>query len=354
VIRAALGAAFLSSALSAAAGAQGVSIRLGAVRATYADSITGTAAAIGIHGVYERGALRAGADFTQAWFANAAGASTQAGANAALFRQFSPTSGAGVRAAGGLNLLEGGVTAGSAAADLFGALLRGRWLAAASLAGGGVRTVDGVTHPVATASLLVRRELGLVTLETRAAATSSGASRFADLSLGAELERGRLKLGGTLGRRWGDFGGAYYPQVHAELALVPAATLEASAGSYPRDLTGFTSGRFVNVGIRMRVAQPRRAPGGAVHTERAGTGATRVTFTVVGAQSVAIAGEWNEWQPAELVAVAPGRWQAVLPVVRGAFRFALVVNGERWIVPPGVPKMPDGFGGEVGVLVIDG
>lgn len=352
--RAAIVAALLSSALSAAAGAQGVSIRLGAVRATYADSVSGTAAAIGLHGVYERGALRAGADFTHARFAAAAGASTQAGANTSLFRQLSPTAGAGVRAAGSLNLLEGGVTAGSAAADLFGALLWGRWLAAASLAGGGVRTIGGVIHPAATASLMVRRELGLVTLETRAAATSSGASRFGDLSLGVELDRGRVKVGASLGRRWGDLGGEWFPQAHAELRLIAAATLEASAGSYPRDLTGFTSGRFVNVGLRLRVTEPRRGAAGGVLTERAGAGATRVTFTVEGAQRVAIAGEWNEWQPAELVAVGPGRWQAVLPLARGAFRFALVVNGERWIVPSGVPKMPDGFGGEVGVLVIDG
>lgn len=351
--RAAIVAALLSSALSAIAGAQGVSVRVGGVRATYADSVSGTAAAIGVHGAYEYRALRAGADFTQAWFADGAGSSTQAGANLALFRQLSQAAGAGVRAASNVSLLAGGVAAGSLAADAFGAVLRGRWLGVVSLAGGGVRTIDGVTHPMATASLLVRRELGLVALETRVAATASGATRYADLSAAAEVERGPVKLGVSLGVRGGDFGGDVYPQAHAEWRL-GVATLEASAGSYPRDLTGFTSGRYVNVGVRMLVTRPRRAPASPVLTERAADGTTRVTFTVEGANSVAIAGEWNEWQPAALAAVGPGRWQAVLTLRRGAFRFSLVVDGDRWMVPAGVPKMPDGFGGEVGVLVIDG
>lgn len=47
-----------------------------------------------------------------------------------------------------------------------------------------------------------------------------------------------------------------------------------------------------------------------------------------------------------------GLWSADLPLRGGAWRFAILVDGNRWTVPAGVPRLPDDFGGEVGVLVV--
>jgi 1,4-alpha-glucan branching enzyme len=77
-----------------------------------------------------------------------------------------------------------------------------------------------------------------------------------------------------------------------------------------------------------------------------------VVFRVPGARHVAIAGEWNEWAAAPLTARRDGRWEIVLPIRPGAYRFSLIVDGDRWTVPPGVPAMDDDFGGRVGLLVI--
>ncbi len=339
------------------AGAQGVSVRVGGVNARYADTVSGTAAAASLHAELARGPFSASADFVHARFTGGAGASTQAAANLTAFRSLSAVSGAGLRAVGGASFLTGGggTTAWSASTEAFVAVMRGGWLATAGASGGGLRDITGAQRPAFGGFLAARRELGSLSLETRVATTWSRTTRFTDLTGGAEWARGRLTVGADAGARAGDLGGDPLVQAHAEFRLVPALSLEASAGSFPRDLTGFMSGRFVNAGLRIALArEPTARTAGAVRVEPGGDGTARVTFDVPDAASVAIVGEWNQWQPAPLVRVARGRWQAVLPLARGAWRFQLVIDGSRWIVPPGVPRLPDDFGGEVGVLVIEG
>jgi hypothetical protein len=55
-----------------------------------------------------------------------------------------------------------------------------------------------------------------------------------------------------------------------------------------------------------------------------------------------------------LTARPDGRWETVVRLVPGAYRFSLVVDGERWTVPEGVPSMSDDFGGRVGLLIVGG
>ena len=337
------------------AGAQGVSVRVGGVNARYADTISGTAAAASLHGTLVRGPISGGADLLHATFTGGAGASTQASANLTVFRSLSPTGGVGLRAAGSASWLSGGTTAWTASTEGFVALVRGGWLASVGGSAGALRDVAGAERPAFGAFLAARRQFGALNLETRAAATWSRTTRFTDVLGGGEWARGRLTVGLAAGARAGDLGGDALLQAHAELRLLPTLALEASAGTFPRDLTGFTSGRFVNAGLRIALAREpasRRTP--PVVIEATAERTARVTFDLPDADSVAIVGEWNQWQPAPLVRVARGRWQALLPLARGAYRFSLVVNGDRWVVPPGVPRLPDDFGGEVGVLVIEG
>jgi hypothetical protein len=301
-------------------------------------------------------------DLTHSRFAAAGGGgSTQALVHGAWLRSLG-TRGT-VRLAGGTrvtasaSVLEGGVAAWSGGAEALLALLGRRWLAGVTVSGGGVRTIAAVSHPVAGGALSLRREVGPLALEARAAATRSGATAYVDATAGAEARWGRVTIGAAAGRRWGDLADPLL-QVHAELRAGRRLTLEAAAGTYPRDLTGFTRGRFVNVGVRVplvRGAVPGGGDGRGVEIRPGSNGEpTRVVFALDGAARVDIVGEWNAWTPAPLTRVAAGRWQALLPLGRGAWRFSLVVDGERWVVPAGVPRLPDDFGGEVGVLVIDG
>jgi len=133
--------------------------------------------------------------------------------------------------------------------------------------------------------------------------------------------------------------------------------LVAGVGTYPGDLLqGLPGGRFVSVGVRLasrRPAEPILEPlVRPVYFEQEGRPALR--FRIPNARSVALVGEWTLWEPIPLVR-APGdadTWVLFVDLPAGVHRFNLVVDGERWIVPEGVMAVADGFGGQVGLLIV--
>ena len=82
------------------------------------------------------------------------------------------------------------------------------------------------------------------------------------------------------------------------------------------------------------------------------TSQTRVTFILADVSAPAIVGSWNEWSPTPLISAGEGRWSVILPIGAGTFRFALVMDDGRWIVPEGVTRLPDDFDGVVGILIV--
>ncbi|HET9708600.1 MAG TPA: glycogen-binding domain-containing protein [Gemmatimonadales bacterium] len=83
-------------------------------------------------------------------------------------------------------------------------------------------------------------------------------------------------------------------------------------------------------------------------------GADGVTleFERQGAQSVAIAGDWNSWLPTPLDTSRPDRWVVHLSLAPGVYHFTMLIDGNAWTIPSGVPSVPDGMGGRVAVLVV--
>ena len=71
---------------------------------------------------------------------------------------------------------------------------------------------------------------------------------------------------------------------------------------------------------------------------------------------MAFVSEWNHWDPIPLSRATGERDVWLLPVdlPPGVYRFNLFVDGERWIVPEGVMEVSDGFGGNVGLLIVVG
>jgi hypothetical protein len=289
-------------------------------------------------------------------------------------RLLSPTIGLGLRAGGDGGYIEGGTWSAIGSAGPVLALVSGPWIYTAAVEGGAVRRVDQISSAVVQGSMIVRRVFGPWSVQGGVAATGAGPTRFADATLGLQLRAATLTLSGLAGARAGNLGGRPWYQGRVTLGVASWATLEAEAGSYPRDLSGFTEGAFVSFGVwlgggpRRRLSSGPAAPvafassspsssagsaGSGLAVESVGAGHQRVTFLVPGARNVAIAGEWNDWTPVTLERLDGARWRADLALSQGVHRFSLVVNGRRWMVPPGIATMSDDMGGKVGLLVVD-
>lgn len=83
-----------------------------------------------------------------------------------------------------------------------------------------------------------------------------------------------------------------------------------------------------------------------------------VQFVLVapGARSVAVVGDFNDWQEGitPLRASAAGRvWSVEVPLRTGRHRYAFVVDGEEWVPDPTAPRAPgDDFGVPSSVVTV--
>ncbi len=82
----------------------------------------------------------------------------------------------------------------------------------------------------------------------------------------------------------------------------------------------------------------------------------RFRYTNSEADSVAVAGDFSQWEP---VALSPREvdgktvWTGLVPVSRGEHEYQFLINGERWVTDPLAPvKRSDGFGAKNAVLNI--
>jgi hypothetical protein len=169
----------------------------------------------------------------------------------------------------------------------------------------------------------------------------------ADLTLYAGL-RDSPFAADSRSERWAGASAVYWVTRNAGLVV--------SVGKYSADvLQGLPGGDFVSVGLRLTPRRvrpiPISAPAPIVYTaEEARRGSIR--FDVADATTVEIAGDWNGWTPEPLVRDAAGRWTVAAVIAPGVHRFNLRVDGEHWIVPVGVPTVDDGFGGQVGLMIV--
>jgi hypothetical protein len=81
----------------------------------------------------------------------------------------------------------------------------------------------------------------------------------------------------------------------------------------------------------------------------------RLVVVQPGAMTVAAAGDFNGWDPAQtpLEPTANGAWSVTLPLEPGRYEYMFVVDGEDWIVDPfAVEQSDDGFGAQNAVLEV--
>jgi hypothetical protein len=139
----------------------------------------------------------------------------------------------------------------------------------------------------------------------------------------------------------------------------PSVAVEAAAGNFLADpFQGLPRAGFVSVGLRVHAAPrplgpapPLRARLAPLVAQRRGDSVV-VRFRMDAKRSVAIAGDWNAWQPAPLRALGADAWEAAMVLAPGTYHFNLLVDGTDWVVPGGVAVVSDGMGGLVAVLTV--
>ena len=181
---------------------------------------------------------------------------------------------------------------------------------------------------------------------------------FTDASAGATLERGRATVSlWTVARFSSTYTSSAAGSVYLQLFVTPRVSLEVGGGSsLGEPYQGLPRSGFVTFGVRLH-RSPRPPPVAAVPRwvplvpELRGDSLV-VRFRMPDARSVAIAGDWNTWQPVALRPLGDDVWEGTLALRRGLYHFNLQVDGSEWVVPNGVTTVPDGLGGMVAVLVV--
>ena len=359
----AVGAAVVGAltVVASSGAAQQVSVRLGGVRATYANAVSGSAGVATARLTWDASRFVAALDGSYARFASGWWA-TQANGSFYGIRLVGARTALGVRADAAAGKVSDGAWSGTLAVGPVASVLTGDAVLSAGVTVGALRRIDSLSSATIAGTVRARTDVGPWTLEGTLESTHARGMDFTDATAEVAYRVGPVSVSALAGGRTGSLGGKPWLQGQVDYRVAPWATVEAQAGSYPRDISGFTNGSFLSVGVWLRPwgrpAAPRpgvhRAPAGRTVTiESAEPGRERVTFVVPNAQRVAIAGEWNEWTPVALVRVGGERWQTTVALGKGAHRFSLLVDGDRWVVPSGVPSIPDSFGGTVGLLVVD-
>ena len=82
----------------------------------------------------------------------------------------------------------------------------------------------------------------------------------------------------------------------------------------------------------------------------------KIFFYYPPARTVAVTGDFNEWDPQGVPLTAagkPGLWETQLRVPPGVYSYNFIVDGELLVPDPNAPtQMPDGYGGTNSVLLV--
>lgn len=198
---------------------------------------------------------------------------------------------------------------------------------------------------------------------TQAAATFSPmrfeTTWFPELNGMLAMRAGPVDLAAYAGWRGGDAAAGFaddaWAGANVALWLGRSGALVVSGGSYPSDIVqGLPDGRYLSAGVRLATARPFvpsiKRLGPPAYQREGGRGF--VAFAVPGATAVRLVADWTNWQPVSMTRGPDGRWRIQVDLEPGVYRFNLLVDGDEWIVPDGVPSVDDGFGGRTGLLIV--
>lgn len=304
--------------------------------------------------------------------------SAQGGGNASLFTRRVGLLLGEIEGAGGGSAHEDGSRTGQLLASTR-AHISGRdhgvWLGA-----GLGQTWDGDTwRDVRQGEVAAWARVGEITTFASATPVVVGDSiRYTDARLAAGVNLQRVELSASAGIRGGNrlptLGGTAksWGSASATGWISSRVAVVASAGTYPVDLTqGFPGGRFASLSLRLgtrrfpppssslsrledlRSTSPGNSPGSpAFEIRDTAAGVRELRVRAPSAKSVEIMGDFTNWSPVALSDAGDGWWSIALGIAAGIHEINMRINGDRWIVPPGLTARSDEFGGSVGILVV--
>jgi hypothetical protein len=335
--------------------AQSVTLRLGGFRTFYADTLDATAGSFGGEAAWSSARARLGLAGSVASFQDDGWAAQGTGNWTQVLTHIGRRGLLVTGDASGYGFNEG-TWAGVAGAGLLGVLqLDGPASASLAASAGGVHRMDGSDDAMAQATVRVRSVAGAALLDAWASGSRAGAQRYGDVGAALRFEWSALTVDLSGGGRFGDLGDVMWAQARSAVRVVGPGWLEVSGGRYPPDVTGFTTGTFVQAGLRVDLGRPAPTPtpaGPTVIVERESDGVFLLTLRGNGRLPAAIAGDWNGWEPQPLQPLGGGLWRVRVMAAPGLHRFILLDPEGNAFVPDGVPTEPDEFGTLTGVLVV--
>lgn len=81
----------------------------------------------------------------------------------------------------------------------------------------------------------------------------------------------------------------------------------------------------------------------------------RIKFSDSAAETVAIAGSFNDWRPGAtpMVSLGAGRWVKELTLPPGSYEYCLIIDGTKWLPDPhALELIPNPFSGRNSLLTV--
>lgn len=130
-------------------------------------------------------------------------------------------------------------------------------------------------------------------------------------------------------------------------------------GRVHRAVTGFTAAALLVIATVFVTTWvlDRNGQSDMIAEEQQQPVVVRLEFNAPAADSVAVVGDWNNWDPAKHRMIdreGDGTWQIEIEIPPDReYRYQFLINGEQWVPDPSAPiTVSDGFGGNNSVLNI--
>ncbi|MGH7554462.1 MAG: hypothetical protein ACREMQ_15765, partial [Longimicrobiales bacterium] len=203
-----------------------------------------------------------------------------------------------------------------------------------------------------------------------------GDARYTDAEITASHAFGSFAAQAVFGARFGESGEVFgntatrngeapdrWAFANVTVPLRERLSLVAGGGWQPeRREIAQRGGAFTSVSLRFDLRDTRAATNvippqpltpSMLSAEPIGEHRYRLRIAIEAQRSVELQGDLTHWQPVAFrPAGSQNLWEISVAAGPGVYHVNLRVDGGDWIVPAGLPRVPDGFGGAAGLLTL--